>query len=472
MTTEVVAPEPGIALARELTLFEYGTCADPVQANLLYNHRPFLDSYLKDGYLTLAFDKDHEPCIRGTDFVGLLPFSVEGQSHLLLVAPKGSQQNENLGLLRFLQLLTFVNGGTPPDNLPGFEGKRGPHLFLLFLAHHYARLLGDLCLRDFRSYYRAEEDDLRCRIRGRLNLSAYARRAVQGKPHILPCRWDEFTVDNWDNRILWAAARRLKVVAAALDPQAARWVWEPFRRLLSWFGPVAETQITTADFHKSRLGRISPYYHRALVWARLLLQGGDLPRAGGQAPPLVFDAPDAFEKFAEAIARYSRPDGSWHCHFQNDCSFPFLTEVGKPDHLRTPDIILWGPGGICAVGETKYKDVLKEAASTELKTAKEVMVHIQPADWNQLYVYMRMKKASSGFFIVPFWNVDGPPCDWIESFRFIDRPDNITERIAVLALNLLKPPVIVKYEAAKRLREWLSSAPREPLLLQPIPHSG
>ena len=62
---------------------------------------------------------------------------------------------------------------------------------------------------------------LRGYIRGRLHLAGYARQAVQGKPHILPCRWDEFTVDNWDNRILWAAARRLKSAATALGPEAA-----------------------------------------------------------------------------------------------------------------------------------------------------------------------------------------------------------------------------------------------------------
>src|SRR5438477_4640374 len=41
------------------------------------------------------------------------------------------------------------------------------------------------------------------------------------RQHVLPCRWEEFTVDNWDNRILWAAARRLKEVAGAFDSQAA-----------------------------------------------------------------------------------------------------------------------------------------------------------------------------------------------------------------------------------------------------------
>ena len=111
----------------------------------------------------------------------MLPFSVDGKSHLLLIAPKGCQQNPDLGLLRFLELLAFDDGGTPPEDISGWEGKLGPHRFLLFLARHYASLLKELCRRDFRSYYRAEEDELRGFIRGRLHLSGYARVGSTGK---------------------------------------------------------------------------------------------------------------------------------------------------------------------------------------------------------------------------------------------------------------------------------------------------
>ena len=217
-------------------------------------------------------------------YVGLLPFSVEGEPRLLMIAPKGCQQNEKLGLRRFLELVALSEGESPPEEIPGLEGCRGPHRFLLFLGYHYAKLLTELCRRDFRSYYRPEEAELRGYVRGRLNVPAYARFGVQGRPHILPCKWDEFTVDNWDNRILWGAAHRLKTVAAILDAEAARLVWQPFQRLLSWFGPVANVPITSMDFNRSCLGRTSVYYRRSLAWARLLLQGGELPAEGGAYP--------------------------------------------------------------------------------------------------------------------------------------------------------------------------------------------
>jgi McrBC 5-methylcytosine restriction system component len=443
--------DPAVALKPELTLFEYGTCLDMDQAAMLYDHRQDLQPYLKQNWLALGF-KDDKPCIRAADRVGVLPFSVDGMLHLLLIAPKGCQQDPGLGMLRFLELLAFDDGETRSDEKSGWEGKLGPHRFLLFLARHYASLLKELCQRDFRSYYRAEEEELRGFIRGRLHLTGYARQAVQGKRHILPCRWDDFTVDNWDNRILWAAARRLKNVATALGPHAARLVWKPFQHLLSWFGPVAEMPITAADFHRSRLGRTSRYYRRALVWARLFLQGSDLPAAGGQVPALVLDAPAAFERFAEAVVRAAFPY-AWRPDFQHPCDFL----SGQQIQRRMPDILLKGPEELSAVGDTKYKNVLERAANKPLATAKEVLESgIQAADWNQLYVYMRMNRASSGFFVVPIWNADGDSVEWLDDFRFTVSPCDGPVRVAVLALNLLKPLANVKQTAATKLREWLS----------------
>ena len=174
-------------------------------------------------------------------------------------------------------------------------------------------------------------------------------------------------MDNWDNRILWAVARRLKNVAAALDPQAARLVWKPFQHLLSWFGPVAEMPITAADFHKSRLGRTSRYYRRALVWARLLLQGSDLPAVGGQVPPLVLNAPPP----SRSLLKWSPGQ-----HFRMTLGTPIFSRIGRssPDSRANPVSRTSSCRVLtdsCAVGDTKYKDVLERAAQARLGTAKK-----------------------------------------------------------------------------------------------------
>lgn len=439
-------------------LLEYGTCSDPNQGAKLFECRESLQPYLKKGWLTHFYDGE-KLCLRASHYVGLLPFADGDRKRLLMIAPKGCGQNEDIGLLRFLQLLALGEDKISPEKLPGWQGLQGSSKFLLFLAHHYAGLLQELCRRDFRSYYRPEEDELRSRIRGRLRIPAYARLAVRGKPHVLPCRWDEFTVDNWDNRILWAAARRLKQVAGARNPQAAAWVWKPFEGLLPWFSAVAEVPITAHDLRKSRLGRTSRYYRNALAWAELLLRGSDLPVAGGQAPPLVLDANRAFEKFAEAVARDALPDASWRYAFQKP--FPFLTGDQKQD--RVPDILLSNDyRGIRAVGDAKYKDVLECVEDTALHSDDEVLHRLcmkdKQNDWNQLYVYMRITEAACGFFVVPFWDMKGQDCElFTNRFGFDKSPCDVNVRLAVLALNLLRPLAEVKRKGANQLRDWLTA---------------
>ena len=448
--------DANFVLPREFTLFEYDTCSDQVTATALYERRASLQSYMKKQWLTLGFENE-SPCIRASDQVGILPFSDQASTHLLFVAPKGCHQNFGLGLRRFLELLAVGDSDAPLAKIPdGWQGKPAAHQFLLFLAHHYAHLLQELCRHDFRSYYRSEEGDLRSHIRGRLHVASYARRALSGKSHLLPCRWDEFTVDNWDNRILWAAARRLKQVAAAFDAQAAAWVWSPFRPLLSWFSSVADVPITPDDFHKSRLGRTSRFYREALSWARLLLQGSDVPSAGGRVPPLVLDANKAFEQFANIIVRSAMPDISWSALEQNGLDFRAGGPPISPDFL-----VLDSSKGVRAVGDAKYKLVVESARSSPLASEspeESVRVRIKSSDWYQLYVYMRTAKTSRGFFVVPFWSKDGDAIRWMPQGEFCVPPWGSESRVVVLCLNLLQPMKSVKDQAATQLRDWLSQS--------------
>ena len=170
---------------------------------------------------------------------------------------------------------------------------------------------------------------------------------------------------------------------------------------------------------------------------------------------MVFDAPDAFEKFARSIARDGVPDATWRLEKKQEWSFVAIP--GQSDHTHIPDILLSALDGKNAVGDAKYKEVLQGAAGEWLGNAEEALkVGIQAADWNQLYVYMRMKHASSGFFVVPFWRANGESFVLREGIQFIKTPCDGPVRVAVLALNLLRPLAEVKKDAAATLRTWLS----------------
>ena len=310
-------------LAPELLLFEYGTCGTKEQREHLFSSRFHLKKYLDKKWLTKRFVGD-DPNIFASHYVGVLPFLVGGKSNLLLIAPKGCQQDADLGLLRFLELIAFEDGKDLPKDTGGWAGQLGPNKFLLFLAGHYAALLGELCRRDFRYYYRAEEGELRGFIRGRLRPRPRATDCPRQAPHPA-VHWDEFTADNWDNRILWAAARRLRRLAAALDPQAAAAVWKPFRPLRQWFDAVAEVPVTTADFHRSRLGRTYHYYRRALVSGRLLLREATGRRREARhilcysthPPPLKtlwIRSSGTFAQFPNGNSRTNAPRSSFRDH--------------------------------------------------------------------------------------------------------------------------------------------------------------
>jgi McrBC 5-methylcytosine restriction system component len=446
---------PVDVLPREIMLLEYEPYTEPCLRAALFEQRDCLKSYLTQGWLTQGFEND-QPCVKASHYVGLLPYSYGGRAHLLLVAPKGSRTNPQLGLLRFLELIALGSGDNEFQDTAGIEGSKGASTFILFLTGYYSQLLQELCRRDFRSYYRAEQGELRSRLRGRLHMSGYLRNRLKGKAHRLSCRWEEFTPDNWDNRILWAAACGLKRAALSLDAQAAAFVGAQFQLLTPWFSSVSEVPITRADLYQSRLGRTSRYYRRALGWARLIIQGTSLPLAGGQAPPLVLDANDAFERFAEVIARSALPDNGWQVAFQK--SYSFLT--GQQNQERRPDILISAPRGIHAVGDAKYKDVLENVPVEQLSNITDtIRSGIKESDWNQLYVYMRLTQASYGFFVVPFWQLHGPEGVLLHDFAFLSSPVDRSVQLAVLGINLLQPLRQAKQQAAELLKKWLHQPP-------------
>ena len=125
-------------------------------------------------------------------------------------------------------MAAIADGGEPIDELKGFSGKLGRDAFVAILAGQYGRLLNDLCRRDYRRYFQSIEENLSGRIRGRIHVSGHVRNTLCGRQHRVPCRWEEFTSDNWDNRILLAALRRLQQSAALIAPEARRYVSNMF----------------------------------------------------------------------------------------------------------------------------------------------------------------------------------------------------------------------------------------------------
>ena len=133
-----------------------------------------------------------------------------------------------------------------------------------------------------------------------------------------------------------------------------------------------------------------------------------------------------------------------------------MAESKSPLFGITPD----RTHGAVAVGDAKYKKVLEGIPAEQLGDLEGAIIpRISPADWNQLYVYMRLTGAPRGFFLVPFWRAGTAPIIPVKGFNFtidpLDRIDSGRIRVGVFGLNMLMPLHAVRPEALSTITNWL-----------------
>jgi len=458
--------EPRCHLPREISFREYSPCEQTILAPYLLEAkaRGVLQEAFRKGWLEVRSEREGNLFIRATHYVGLIPFCCGipdcevGGEHLLFIKPKGDRDDGPEGLVRFLDLAFLYD---TKETEGKYTLKPGDKKHLFILAGPYSQILYELCKRDFRRYYHPEEGELAGRIRGRPHVAGHLRNKNRGREHLVPCRWEEFTVDNWDNRILLGAIRAVERAAREVDAtRGPAIIRKLFLKVAPWLAEVEEVPIHLSDFHKKRLDRVSAEYRKALTWAKYIFRGIGNPDHGGTAPGLVLNAHKAFEKLAQVTAESAAMEMGlgWSANRFNNLD-PLLE--GRQD--RKPDIILSMNDDKKAIGDAKYKEVIKLAAEGEvqLNNPGSYIARISAPDWNQLYVYLRLSGATRGFFVVPYWSADGNPAQRIVMQRgFTKTPldDEVESRVMVLALNLLKPIGKVRQEGARLLAKWLRQA--------------
>jgi hypothetical protein len=82
---------------------------------------------------------------------------------------------------------------------------------------------------------------------------------------------------------------------------------------------------------------------------------------------------------------------------------------------------------------------------------------IDPADWNQLYVYMRLAGASRGFFIVPYWNPQRDALNPVFQPEFALGPldQGQRARVAVFGVNLMQRVAVIKNGFIVQFQNWI-----------------
>lgn len=422
-----------------------------------------------------------------THHVGIFPlrFKQEPHQRILVVVPKGinldNAREVQLGLLYFMQLEELLQDHSQQDEEKNKEKQDkedpiwsavegvGERLLLIFVRH-YASALKELGRRDFRRYYNTREADLNGRIRGRLLLARHMQRSLHGKEHMLPCRWDEFTADNLDNRILKLAMDVLETMGWQLGGAKVagrvRALFSPVRGL---FSEVSSIALRQSDLRRTKLDRISPYYRRSLGWARLVLRGTHDFDSHTRLPSLSIDTDKRFEDLARRVTDKAMGDGL-DLFAQKELPNPLL----KGGSCSKPDLTIVNANQrIVAIGDAKYEEVLKwnaEAKDGELPLSPErtASLTLRSADLYQLYAYLRISQAPAGFFVVPYWDWgDGAAAARCLPGGIFSRspldPASDAEgngqhrdyELAVFGLNLAKPPRSIIAEGRELLGDWL-----------------
>ena len=152
--------------------------------------------------------------------------------------------------------------------------------FLLHVASLTARCCASSCAETFAKLYVPQSDTLKGRVQRRLNTRQHLSNALKGRALEMPCSWEDFTADNWDNRIFKGgdaqADRPWTAPPAALEQLVCT--------LRSAFVDVSDVPIRRQHFQRSQLGRLSSHYCAALRLAWLIITGGR-PEAGSPARP-------------------------------------------------------------------------------------------------------------------------------------------------------------------------------------------
>ena len=280
--------------------------------------------------------------------------------------------------------------------------------------------------------YRVEEDAL-LTVRGRVRFDDQLRRRFGRTPPV-EVRYDEFTEDIDENRLLKAAIARLRRLRIRSDR---------VRHALRAFD-LALAGVSTVEYHPRALPeivwtRLNERYRPAVALARLILRATSFDTAHGavRASSFLLDMNQVFEDFVVLalrdelrLDRRSFPQG-------NDGHALVLDAAGA---VRLQPDISWWEGRRCRfVGDVKYK------------RSGDIGQH---ADLYQLLAYTVAADLSGGLLVYAAGEGDTATHEVV----------NAGKRLEVVALDLAGPPEAVLGQialVAGRIRRLRQRAPGE-----------
>lgn len=258
----------------------------------------------------------------------------------VLIEPK-------IGIPQLLALACYCMGVYDAHAQRLFDFQKAqtlPDILALALIAAARRAFGRGILRGYR-----EEEEALYTVRGRIRFDEQIRRRY-GIPLPVELRFDEFTDDILANRLVKAAAARLRQMT--LNSSEAR-------RGLGWIAAILGN-VSLPEFHRRivpevRFDRLNEHYRRVVGLARLVLLHSEFESKRGdvRASGFMIDMNVLFQAFVTQALRERLADAAGQLRDEKEA---FLDEDNEIKMY--PDLTWWRPERTCTfVGDIKYKSI-------------------------------------------------------------------------------------------------------------------
>lgn len=409
--------------------------------------------------------KDGKIYYRPQDKVGVFPFRCNcNKVHLVIVLPKVVKDKDVLSGLRMVSDMAYYAIKYKKDvewcrfffdSPVGYTGTiSGEYDLRFFLFFSYIHSLKELVEKDFRRYYINFEEILKGKLKGKIKLSSYLNKWVSGKRLDIPCRWNEFTYDNFDNRILKYALSYLKNYSTEgllfnLITNISKGTGFFIK---SHFDEVSDLLPYEVDFSKVKLKPVSRYYRKSLNIAELIVKNPrTLRNFIHSLKPMYIDMDRLFEGFVSAIAKEAFKE---RAEFQKGKRlFKNEKEYGP---MYRPDIKIKN-GENSLIIDAKYKELLEnEIGKKEIEEEiKKESPKILNMDVYQIYFYLEAEGCKKGVIVFPFWKENEETIYRSEKFIFNIPSSYRDKELYLIGLNLSKNIKDVFNEGINKLRQLL-----------------
>ena len=261
----------------------------------------------------------------------------------VLIQPK-------IGIPKLLSLACYAMGMYKPDDVRLFdfeEDKTLPDMLALALVAAARRAFS----RGLLHGYQRREEALHT-VRGRIRFAEQIRRRF-GVPLPVEVRYNEFTADIVENRLVKAAVMRLGAMRLR-SPDA--------RRGLGWIAgmlsDVSPVEFAPNDVPSVSFDRLNEHYRGVVGLARLVLMHSAFEAGRGRvrATGFLMNMNDVFQEFVTVAIRDAL--GLSERVFCSDKKIPRRIALDTAEKLKMEPDLSWWDGDKCVfVGDAKYKNI-------------------------------------------------------------------------------------------------------------------